>query len=134
VEAAILAAAARDGRSVVVALPQDPGQAGKAQVRHLTARLTGHVVVTSPETGSKATRAAPAASQANVGNLSVVRAAWTRAFLAELADFPAGQQDDQVDALARAFNALGSGGAGYDSSMKWVGSFADLHRAIYGWS
>jgi predicted phage terminase large subunit-like protein len=130
VEAAILAAAARDGRAVTVALPQDPGQAGKAQVQHLTRRLAGFTVVASPETGSKATRAAPVASQANVGNLAVVRAAWTRGFLAELADFPAGRHDDQVDALARAFDALGAGVHGYDTSMKWVGDYVALQRAL----
>jgi len=132
VEAAILAAAARDGRSVMVSLPQDPGQAGKAQVQHLTRLLSGYPVVSSPETGSKATRAAPVASQANVGNLAAVRAGWTRAFLAELADFPSGRHDDQVDALARAFDALGAGAHGYDTSMGWVGHLGGLQRAIFG--
>jgi hypothetical protein len=58
------------------------------------------------------------ASQCNVGNLAVVRAPWTRAFLEELADFPGGAHDDQVDALARAFAELDA--PAYDTSMRWV--------------
>jgi len=42
------------------------------------------------------------------GHVSIVRAAWNRAFLEELRDFPSGTHDDQVDALARAFNTLES--------------------------
>jgi predicted phage terminase large subunit-like protein len=69
VERAILATAGRDGRRVKVALPQDPGQAGKAQVAYLTRRLMGWTVLARPETGTgaKATRAAPVASQCNAG-------------------------------------------------------------------
>jgi predicted phage terminase large subunit-like protein len=118
VERAIVATAERDGRRVKVALPQDPGQAGKAQVAYLARRLMGWTVLARPETGAKATRAAPVASQCNVGNLAVVRAGWNRAFLEELADFPSGAHDDQVDALARAFAELDA--PSYDTSMRWV--------------
>ena len=48
----------------------------------------------------------PVASQANAGTLSLLRGGWNRAFLDELADFPGGRWDDQVDALSRAFNML----------------------------
>ena len=119
VEAAIRATASRDGKGVQVCLPQDPGQAGKAQVASLTKLLLGFNVHSSPETGDKATRAAPVAAQVNVGNVSLVKAAWNRAFVDELAGFPSGAKDDQVDALSRGFNRL-AGGA-YDSSMAWVG-------------
>ena len=40
------------------------------------------------------------------GHLAIARAGWNRAFLDELRDFPHGTKDDQVDALARAFNTL----------------------------
>ena len=103
---AIRGTAERDGREVAVSLPQDPGQAGRAQVAFLTARLAGWRVLSSPESGSKATRAMPVASQANAGNLSLLRGSWNRAFLEELEDFPGGAKDDQVDALARAFGTL----------------------------
>lgn len=106
VEQAILAAAAHDGRHVTVGLPQDPGQAGRSQVAYLTRQLAGYSIQSSPETGSKEVRAMPVASQANAGNLAIQQAPWNRAFLEELADFPNGSKDDQVDALSRAFAML----------------------------
>ncbi len=107
VERAILATAQQDGHGVRIGLPQDPGQAGKQQILYLTRLLSGFSVDSSPETGDKSTRAAPVASQANVGNLSVVRASWNRTFLDELTGFPAAAKDDQVDALSRAFSMVG---------------------------
>jgi predicted phage terminase large subunit-like protein len=107
VEAAIVNTAAQDGRGVRIGLPQDPGQAGKAQVLYLTRKLAGYRIESSPETGDKATRAAPVASQVNVGNFHIVRAQWNAAFLDELSAFPSGVHDDQVDALGRAFSMVG---------------------------
>ena len=51
----------------------------------------------------------PVASQVNAGNVSVLRGEWNEAFLAELEDFPGGQYDDQVDALARGFGMVVEG-------------------------
>lgn len=106
VEAAILNTAAQDGRSVRIGLPQDPGGAGKTQARYLVSKLQGYSVEVSTETGSKETRAMPIASQANVGNLQILQAHWNRLFLEELAAFPTGKKDDQVDALSRAASML----------------------------
>ncbi len=106
VEATIKATASRDGRGVAIGLPQDPGQAGKSQVLSFTRQLAGYDVKSSPETGSKETRAAPVAAQCNVGNLLIVQGAWNAAFVEELRDFPTGRKDDQVDALSRAFGML----------------------------
>ena len=106
VEQAILATSAADGAAVAIGLPQDPGQAGRAQIRYLVGRLAGYRVIASPETGAKETRAMPAASQVNAGNLALRRAGWNRAFLEELQDFPDGTKDDQVDALSRAISLL----------------------------
>ena len=103
---AIRAAARRDGREVAIGLPQDPGQAGRAQVAYLVRELAGFVVKSSPESGAKAVRAMGVASQANAGNLSVLRGGWNREFMEELQDFPGGSKDDQVDALSRAFGML----------------------------
>jgi predicted phage terminase large subunit-like protein len=106
VEAAILRTARDDGGGVPVRLPQDPGQAGKMQVQYLTARLVGFRVKSDWPTGSKETRAAPVASQVNAGNVTMLRGAWNSAFAAELRAFPAGREDDQVDALSDAFGEL----------------------------
>lgn len=103
----------QDGRGVRVGLPQDPGQAGKFQVAYITRELAGFYVESSPETGDKETRAGPVASQCNVGNISIVAdgpngelSGWARRLLDELAAFPTGVKDDQVDALSRAFMML----------------------------
>ena len=103
---ALLNTAAMDGRGVKQSIPQDPGQAGKSQVLYLTRSLAGYHVLTSPESGDKVTRAEPVAAQINVGNISIVRGAWNKAFIDELRTFPNGSFDDQVDGLSRAFMEL----------------------------
>jgi predicted phage terminase large subunit-like protein len=107
VEAAIINTAAADGRTVRIGLSQDPGQAGKQQILYLTRKLAGYRVESSPETGDKATRAAPVASQVNVSNVSMAKAPWNRVFLDEISGFPSARHDDQVDALSRAFSMVG---------------------------
>lgn len=106
VEALIVRTAERDGRDVVQDLPQDPGQAGKAQKGYLASKLHGYKAMFSPETGSKETRAEPFAAQAQAGNVVLVRAPWNDAYLAELEAFPAGRMRDQADATSRAYAAL----------------------------
>jgi predicted phage terminase large subunit-like protein len=110
VETAITEAARVDGRSVIIALPEDPGQAGRHQVAYLTRELAGHRIKSSRETGAKTTRAGPVAAQVEVGNISLVRGNWNHAFLEELREFPFGRKDDQIDALSRAFNLLTESG------------------------
>ncbi len=112
VEEAIVSAARSDGVSIRIAIPEDPGQAGKSQVGHLTRLLAGYVVTSSRETGSKVTRAAPVSSQVEAGNVLILRAAWNAAFVEELAAFPNGDKDDQIDALCRAFGILNDGTPG----------------------
>ena len=100
--------ARRDGSGVVVDVPQDPGAAGKQLVRHIAQALSGYTVRHSPETGAKEVRAEPYSSQAEVGNVSLVRGRWNEAYLAELESFPNGEYADQVDASSRAFHQLAS--------------------------
>lgn len=105
VEALIIATAELDG-AIRIGLPQDPGQAGKQQVAYLAKALAGHRVESSPESGDKATRAAPFASQVNIGNVDMVRGDWNAPLIDELAAFPNGRKDDQVDACSRAFSMV----------------------------
>lgn len=102
-DTALTNTASRDGRSVRISLPQDPGQAGKTQVLYLTRKLAGYPVTTSPESGDKTTRAEPLAAQINVGNVLMLRGPWNDALLNEMRLFPNGTHDDQVDACSRAF-------------------------------
>ena len=101
--------AARDGKAVRISIPQDPGQAGKTQVLYLTRQLSGYPVRSSPESGDKITRAEPFASQVNVGNVLMLRAAWNDALVNEMRLFPNGAHDDRIDSLSRAFAELESG-------------------------
>jgi predicted phage terminase large subunit-like protein len=107
VERSIVNTAALDGHHCRIGIAQDPGQAGKQQVLYLTRKLSGYRVESSPETGDKSTRAAPVASQVNVGNVSMVKASWNAPFINELSSFPSGNKDDQIDALSRAFSMVG---------------------------
>ena len=91
---------------VRIALSQDPGQAGKAQVQYLTRKLAGYMVSSVNETGSKLVRAQPLASQAEAGNVKLIQALWNRDFINELEVFPNGKHDDQVDAASGAFHTL----------------------------
>lgn len=122
IEEALLRVAHADGKSVAIALPEDPGQAGKSQISYLAAQLAGYRVTSSRETGSKTTRALPVASQIEAGNLAVVRAGWNGPLLEELGNFPFGEKDDQVDALSRAFSSLiGTGAALQRASVPLFG-------------
>ncbi|CAI3933600.1 phage terminase large subunit [Commensalibacter communis] len=107
VEKAVLAVASQDGRAVPIVIPQDPGQAGIAQVLNYAKLLSGYRVEGVRETGDKATRASPFAAQVNVGNVKLIRAPWNRTYLDELAEFPHGTHDDQVDASSGAFEKVG---------------------------
>ena len=115
VEQTVLQTAATDGTGVTIRMTQDPGQAGKAQAEQFIRKLSGYPVVSKPATGDKATRATPAAAQAEVGNIKIYRTgdadqdAWIAPFLDEVSLFPAGAHDDQVDVLADAINELALG-------------------------
>lgn len=115
VERAVLSQAVRDGQPTTIRMTQDPGQAGKAQAETFVKKLAGYSVVMKIASGDKATRATPAAAQAEANNISILRTgdadrdAWIEPFLSELGLFPAGAHDDQVDALADAINELALG-------------------------
>ena len=87
-------------------IPQDPGQAGKAQVLQFSEDLQGYDVRFSPESGDKVTRAMPISAQAEAGNVYLVEGEWNNAFVDECATFPNGKFKDQVDALSRAYSEL----------------------------
>lgn len=112
VEQTISTTASQDGKRCRIRIPQDPGQAGKAQAQALIRMLAGYSVVAVPPTGNKETRATPLSAQAEAGNVILIRGDWNEAFLDELTIFPFGKKDDQVDAAADAFNELAEGSPG----------------------
>jgi predicted phage terminase large subunit-like protein len=95
-----------DGYDTRIWLPRDPAQAGADQADSYIRMLLGYSVGAERMSGDKATRADAAASQANIGRIGLLRAPWNAAFLDELAAFPRGVHDDQVDALSLAFSKL----------------------------
>lgn len=120
VEQSLIGQAAVDGAGVTVRLAQDPGQAGKAQAETFVKKLAGYPVKVERPTGDKSTRATPLAAQAEAGNVRILVTgdptadAWVQPLLDELALFPAGAHDDQVDAAADALNELALAGPRYN--------------------
>ena len=93
-------------QGVQVWAEQEPGSSGKDKAIDFVKMLAGFNANAEPSTGSKVTRAEALSKQAEWGNVRVLRAAWTSAFISEMTDFPSGINDDQVDAAASAFNKL----------------------------
>ncbi len=106
VDQALVNTASNDGYMTRQDIPQDPGQAGKSQVKYFSRLLAGYNVRSSTETGSKETRAEPFSAQAEAGNVKLVRGLWNDLYLDELCLFPFSDYKDQVDASSRSFSAL----------------------------
>lgn len=108
VEELIKRTAEVDGRSVEVALWQDPGQAGKADVNVFVRLLKGWNVTGTPAKKDKITYAKPVSAQAEHGYVKVVRGDWNQVWFDEHEDFPEGNYKDQVDTSSLAFFRLTS--------------------------
>jgi predicted phage terminase large subunit-like protein len=87
------------------------GQALIQELRRET-RLFGRHLRGIDVTADKVTRALTWAPLAEEGKVILVRGDWNRAFLDEIANFPAGQHDDQIDAVSLAFSMLEKKGRG----------------------
>lgn len=110
VERFLLNTTTQDGRDCEVSLPQDPGQAGKSQVKNFIKMLAGYPVRSSTETGDKITRFSPFSAQCEAGNVDVLRGPWNEGWFTALEGFPVAKHDDDADSTSRAFEivALGS--------------------------
>lgn len=116
VEQAVRQAAELDSRAVPVWIEQEPGSSGKNTVDNYVRRvLSGFTCRGHRPSGPKDVRANPVSSQAEAGNVKLVRGPWINDFLDELEAFaPDCAHDDQVDALSGAFAMLTSRGVGWD--------------------
>ena len=83
-------------------------------------------------TGDKVTRATPMSAQVCGGNAMIVRASWSDTFADELAGFPTGEADDQVDAAADAFAVLAGGVQGGDGGI--FGAVTPATRTLGGYA
>ena len=129
---AVLDTAKADGHGVTIAIPQDPGQAGVDQALSYLRALAGYDVRKRRPTGDKVTRATPLSAQVCGGNVLIARASWADTFADELAGFPTGEADDQVDAAADAFAVLAGGVQGGDGGI--FGAVTTPQRTITGWA
>ncbi len=111
VERTVKNCATQDGMHTMIRLPQDPGQAGKAQVAHFAKLLLGYSFRTRVMTGDKVTRAGAFSSAAEHGIVKIVKGEWNDTFLTHLEQFPPEVgSPDIVDASVEAFHELTSGG------------------------
>lgn len=94
---------ARHG-NVHIAIERESGIDGGPRMQALVRKLAGHQVAVEPARGSKEERAEPLASQAEAGNVSLVKGDWNPSFLMQITDFPYGKNDDDVDSASRAYN------------------------------
>lgn len=96
-----------DGYEVRIRMEQEGGSAGVEVIdtyaRHI---LTGYDFRGDKPTGAKEVRAGPMVAAFEQGNLWIVEAQWNRDLIDEMAQFPLGAHDDQVDSLSGAFNEL----------------------------
>lgn len=115
VERLVLATAERDaawaresGRSVpAIRMEQEPGSAGVAVIDHYRQQVLAPFDFGGVRsTGSKETRARPVAARCEAGDVWICRGTWNTEFLDELTAFPMSAHDDQVDALAGAYEHL----------------------------
>lgn len=89
-----------------VVFEEEGGSSGKFAAAQIIRELAGFDVCGRRVTGDKTTRAKPLAAQVAAGNVSVVPAGWTEAFLREASAFPYCGHDDQIDAASGAFAEL----------------------------
>lgn len=108
VEDTLLNTARADGVPVLIQLPRDPGQAGKAQTKSLIGLLAGFNAKEKPVTGDKVTRFSPFSAQAEAGNVDIV-AGIPEEYLRSLEGFPDAKHDDDADATSSAFEAVAGG-------------------------
>jgi predicted phage terminase large subunit-like protein len=120
VRKAIKDKARADTAACDIAIPEDPGQAGKDQAQSIISENAGYRITAIRQTGDKGTRADPFAAQCEAGNVFLLKGPWNESFIDQLCGFPKGH-DDQVDAVSQGFNYL----AGQPAS-----SFFDLNRML----
>ena len=97
-----------DGKAVRIRIEQEPGAAGKSLIADYIRVLTGFMIEGALASGDKMVKASAYASQVNAGNVKFLKAPWNKKVLAQMASFPQGVHDDDVDSGAGAFNDIAS--------------------------
>lgn len=106
-ERMIRQAADMDGKNVTIYQEQEPGSSGKITFDHYRRNiLPDFAFYPDKVSGAKIERAKPFSSQAEAGNVKLVKGAWIEDFLQEAELFPDGKFKDQIDSVSGAFNKL----------------------------
>jgi len=106
VDGLIRSTAELDGIACSQREEKEGGASGKAVIVARAKLLLGYDYAHVEVGGDKVTRAKPFRAQCEAGNVRLVRGDWNQEYLDELAFFPVGRHDDQVDASSCAFNVL----------------------------
>lgn len=101
--------ASQDGRDTIQMCWVDPGQAGLVDQAHMRRVLDGFTVKFERASKSKEVYAGPLSSQAEAGQIGIMRGKWNNAYFSELEEFPEGRHDDQVDGTNLAYLSLTKG-------------------------
>ncbi len=117
VEDLIVQTAEIDGLEVDVYMEQEPGSSGVNTIDYYTRLLKKFSFHGVRSTGSKEIRANPLSSQAEAGNVKLLKSGpnggrWINDYLDEMELVFHGQHDDQADASSGAYSALVTGDVG----------------------
>jgi predicted phage terminase large subunit-like protein len=106
IQEAIVQNAQVDGESVFIRLEAE--KAGIVQLDYLLRdpRMMRYAMDKKQPIGDKYTRATPFATRVNNKQVLMLRGVWNRACLDEMAVFPQGEHDDQIDALSGAYDLV----------------------------
>jgi len=108
VEELVKKVAEADGPGVGVYIEQEPGASGVALIDHFRRNVIpkGYVVHAVPSTKKKVVRAQPMIAGAESGRVYLVEGDWNKVFEDEFDKFPTGDNDDQIDGAAIAWQEL----------------------------
>ncbi len=107
VELLVKNTASQDARRCVQRLPQDPGQAGKAQAHRYKRLLVGSIAKFRNMREDKIQRALPMSSAAENGVIRLLRAPWNNMFIKHAEQFPPEKgSPDIIDAAVEAFDEI----------------------------
>ena len=106
VDDAFVNTASLDGKQTAIREEQEGGSAGKGVVSARAILLAGYDYRPIKPVASKEIRANPLASQAEAGNVALLRGPWNETFLQEAEQFPNGAHDDQIDSASGAFEQM----------------------------
>lgn len=100
--------ASQDSKFTHILLFKDPAQAGQVEIDDYMTLLQSYAVHTLTETKKKWLRWLPLSSQAEAGNVKLVRGNWNEAFLSEIENvsMDGKSHDDQADAASGAYEWL----------------------------